>query len=110
MSKRGPGALGKSSVAAAHYVQITDTLFESEQKGACLQSAIANAFERLEGGSFVRSVQGKMESFRGPLDLIGHTQRLIHNIAPGFNLRKIQDPNFSSEKFKWMAKFHVGYE
>lgn len=52
LSKRGPGAQGKSSVALSHYVKGNARVFHSGSKGCCLFSAVINAFERHQGEKF----------------------------------------------------------
>ena len=50
-NKRGPGALGKSSIAVSHYHRYVDgvTVFEGGLKGAGLPSEISNAFHGFKG-------------------------------------------------------------
>lgn len=64
--------------------------------------------ERFGGPTLAKNVQNEITNFKGPLNSIGHTQRLRHRAAPVFNLRKNQDPSFSAGKFKWMATVKKG--
>ena len=106
--KRGPGVRGKSSVASLHFVDSTSTVFERGQKGTCLQSAFVNAFERLSGAALANKVRDDIKKHKGPLNSIGHAQRAIQKAAPGFNFRKLQDPEFLSDKIKWLGAVKKG--
>ena len=55
-----------------------------------------------------KNVRDEINSFKGPFNSIGHTQRLMDNAASGFNLKKTQDPDIFLDKFKWMASVTRG--
>lgn len=50
-----------------------------------------------------KNVRDEITGFKGPLNSIGHAQRLMRTVAPGYNLKKVQNPDFLLDKFKWMA-------
>ena len=108
LSKRGPGARGKSTVSLQHYTERQATVFQHGLKSACLPSALVNAVEIIAGPTLARSVQSEVNGLKGPLNSIGHYQRLMHKVAPGYNLRKIQDSSFTVGKFKWIAALNKG--
>ena len=55
-----------------------------------------------------KKVRDEINSFKGPLNSIGHTQRWMHKTAPGINLKKTQDPDIFLETFKWMTSVARG--
>lgn len=50
----------------------------------------------------------KTTAFKGPLDSVGHAQRMVHKVALGFNFKKIQDPEFQFHGFRWLAEVTRG--
>ena len=108
VSKRGPGVRGRSSAASSYFVYNGSVVLEHGPKGNCLPSAVVNAFERLVGGSLATKVRDDLRKHKGPLNSIGHAQRAIHKAAPGFNFKKVQDPEFRADKMKWMAAVKQG--
>ena len=94
VSKRGPGVHGWSSVASSCFVDNGSVVLEHGLNGNCLPSAVVNAFDRLTGTTLAIKVRDDLKNHKGPLSSFGHGQRAVHNAAPGFNFRKLQDPEF----------------
>lgn len=64
-----------------------------------------NAFERLVAARLATKVRDDMKKHKGA---IGHAQRAIHKAAPGFNFKKLQEPEFHSDNKKWVAAVKEG--
>lgn len=45
---------------------------------------------------------------KSPLNSIENAQRILHKAAPRFNFRKVSDPEFQADKFKWLAELTRG--